>query len=254
MDVDYIQHGRKLRCFEGAEKCGYKAFYAMSVIANYDIDFKTLIKIFISHGLTIYDCAMYLPITILNPKIVIPSDYYELNNVHGKMLFTIKDYANGYTHDINVWKKYLTTTIIPAGQFSIVSEITNDFHDFCFIRFTRVENPLSKQFEKYANVVANPNGFQQPCIVKAVKQMNLIAKKIIASDNQEKIYRKIPFKELYGEWYILPNYLTYFRRFIKLGDLYRDFIMIPKEFCDSMTVWACGALDAYFCFLGPRSI
>lgn len=132
-------------CHSGAENCTYKAPYCYSVNANYDISLNKLADIFNAHQAVVYDVAMFLPSILNNKKINIPTPVYNIKLAHNHVKFYFNDGSNGYCHDYNVWRSYLTVNRIKCKDFDIVSEIVDNISDFFIIRYTRIEHPCNNE-------------------------------------------------------------------------------------------------------------
>lgn len=131
---------QNMLCTSGAECCSYQANYAYAVNV-YDIDIQLIPQIFANHGLHLMDMWMFLPTSLADIDYVTEEDLYRVrydaNN--DKAIFTLNDSCDAYIHNVNNWRKYLTTVAFSCGNFNINVEHKINYKSFYNIRFVRTE-------------------------------------------------------------------------------------------------------------------
>lgn len=198
-------HVNKTICNIGAQNCHYKSSYAFSVNVNYDISMQDIAEIFSNHGLLVYDVWMFLPDCLLDESLVNDQVYYKCKIINKEkisksgrffqkatVIFSLNDLSNCYSHDFSTWRAYYTTTLIHANGFSIVSEIIENYGNFCHIRFTRSsfskDNiirciPLTHQ-SRYKDFVIIPN------VIKSLNEISMFT--CLQKYNFYKYYYMLP--------------------------------------------------------------
>jgi len=217
-------------CSNGAENCKFKSPYAFSVNANYDIEFKDIIRMFDNHSIMIYDIAMFLPAILIDKQLNLPTDYYKCRAEGDEIIFSLGDHSLNYVHNYKTWRRYLTHTCIKTMNYTIVIEIVDNIRDFCFLRFTRV-----------MNIPAYINRFGT--FAKALSTAADIIKTQYYTAEKHKLIRTIPISKVYGDYYLLPDLISYIQGHINQHNLCRKMVLIQREFTDNVMKWALGATD-----------
>jgi hypothetical protein len=130
-------------CYQGAQFCSYKAPYAFSVNANYDITMQDLVRMFNKHDIVIYDIWMFLPAFLQNKMLIFETPVYRHQCIQNDVLFYFNDCSNGYSHNYKNWASYLSTNVIDTPDYRLVFEKIENISDFFNIRVTKVAKPCT---------------------------------------------------------------------------------------------------------------
>lgn len=155
-------------CFNGAQRCNVQAEHAIAVNSLMDIDISNIPTIMYAHGIKILVAWLMLPLELMDldlQQIRTGKFYnYKEEGKYSKFAFC-SDMSFLYTHETDIWRKYLTTTLLQTPEFDVTIEIVRSMgpmRKLIFVRTPKYEKnmlTLSRNIplSDYSSYVKIPN-------------------------------------------------------------------------------------------------
>nr|WAY16373.1 nonstructural polyprotein [Hepelivirales sp.]WAY16429.1 nonstructural polyprotein [Hepelivirales sp.] len=127
-------------CFNGAERCNVQAEYAIAVNSLLDVNINKIPRIMNAHGIKVLVAWLMLPLELIDQDLtqIKTKKFYKMKFINNKAHFAfINDMSFIYCHDVDIWRSYLTTTLLTCDEFDVVVEINKTYGPMSKLIFVR---------------------------------------------------------------------------------------------------------------------